>query len=657
MRTTRPPIQQCFLRRASQVCDTKQVHTPVLILLWLLCLSSLLGFAANSVEAACPRPPLGSTVQNPRELRSQNGVLEATLHFKYQATVVGQGPPRYCYVTDSGAESPTLRVHPGDQLVLHLHNDLPAAILSQAHLPQDPAHQANQTGCDATMMDGAMTNLHFHGLSVPPTCHQDDVINTMVKPGDDFDYRVTIPPDEPPGLYWYHPHPHGFSERQVQGGASGALIVEGLDKAYPSLAKLPERVIVLRDQALSRVPQLNTLPPAWDISINYVPVLYPDFQPAKMETRPSQKELWRVLNAGADTLFNLQLVTDGVPQPVKVVAIDGVPVRGNSPSQNETSIPLAPGARAEFVVETPPEGQRWQLVTTTWDTGPQGDNDPARPIADIVSGNESALPTQAPDATSSAIARTHPASDEVAAIVQRRLYFSQQTPDPREVDTSVFYFITVVGQQPQAYQMGQPPNIVVHQGAVEDWTIENRAQEDHVFHIHQIHFRVLAIDGKPVNDGSLRDTIDLPYWDGSGPYPSVKLRMDFRDPNIVGTFLYHCHILKHEDMGMMGVIQVLPPGVPTTTTLHGPATTGTATLVSIAATVSAQDASSGDPSGTVQFMIDGITAGKPVAVVDGKATLTTSFDTTATHTVTAIYAGDKIYDVSASPPLKLKVTE
>ncbi len=636
-------------------CSIHRFLLLISSLLFLICAPA--AFASNSdVEQTCPRPALGSTVQNPPELRSRNGLLEVTLHFKYQATAVGQGPPRYCYVTDDGVESPTLRLYPGDQLILHLHNDLPAAILSQAHMSESHAQRAEHTGCDATMMDGAMTNLHFHGLSVPPTCHQDDVINTTVMPGDDFDYRVTIPKDEPPGLYWYHPHPHGFSERQVQGGASGALIVEGLEKVYPSLAKLPERVIVLRDQSLSRVQQLNTLPPAWDISINYVPVLYPDFQPAKIVTRASQKELWRVLNAGADTLFNLQLVADGVPQPVRIVAIDGVPVSGGSSSQKETSIPLPTGARAEFVVDTPAAGQRMQLVTTKWDTGPQGDNDPARPIADIVSGdtknNEVAQRT-------SAVASRNPnwRPHDDAAIVQRGLYFSQLLPDPREPDASVFYFITVFGQTPEMYHMGQPPNIVVHQGAVEDWTIENRAEEDHVFHIHQIHFRVLEVDGKPVNDGTLRDTIDLPYWDGSGPYPSVKLRMDFRDPNIVGTFLYHCHILKHEDMGMMGVIQVLPPGVATITTLHGPATVGTATLVSVVATVSARDARSGAPGGAVQFMIDGITAGKPVPVVDGKATLATSFDAAATHVITATYGGDKTYAASAARSLKLKVTE
>jgi FtsP/CotA-like multicopper oxidase with cupredoxin domain len=109
--------------------------------------------------------------------------------------------------------------------------------------------------------------------------------------------------------------------------------------------------------------------------------------------------------------------------------------------------------------------------------------------------------------------------------------------------------------------MGMPPNIVVHQGEVEEWTIQNRSDEDHVFHIHQIHFKVLKVNGRAVTDPAMRDTIDLPYWSGKGPFPSVTLRMDFSNPNTVGTFLYHCHILKHEDMGMTGSVQVLPRAV------------------------------------------------------------------------------------------------
>jgi FtsP/CotA-like multicopper oxidase with cupredoxin domain len=102
------------------------------------------------------------------------------------------------------------------------------------------------------------------------------------------------------------------------------------------------------------------------------------------------------------------------------------------------------------------------------------------------------------------------------------------------------------------------PDITVRQGTVEDWIVENRAREAHVFHIHQLHFQLLERDGVKAEEPMLRDTIDLPYWDGkSAQYPSVKLRMDFRAPEIVGTFLFHCHILEHEDAGMMGSVEVV----------------------------------------------------------------------------------------------------
>ena len=83
--------------------------------------------------------------------------------------------------------------------------------------------------------------------------------------------------------------------------------------------------------------------------------------------------------------------------------------------------------------------------------------------------------------------------------------------------------------------------------------------ELHDFHIHQLHFQLLDWSGMPVNEPFLRDTVNVPYYNGRMlDYPSVRLRMDFRDPNIVGTFVYHCHVLEHEDGGMMGRIRVEP---------------------------------------------------------------------------------------------------
>ena len=97
------------------------------------------------------------------------------------------------------------------------------------------------------------------------------------------------------------------------------------------------------------------------------------------------------------------------------------------------------------------------------------------------------------------------------------------------------------------------------QGDVEDWIIENRSTELHAFHIHQIHFLLLDWSGVAVNEPFLRDTVNVRYYaDRMLGYPSVRLRMDFRDPNSVGTFVYHCHLLEHEDGGMMGLVKVEP---------------------------------------------------------------------------------------------------
>jgi FtsP/CotA-like multicopper oxidase with cupredoxin domain len=138
---------------------------------------------------------------------------------------------------------------------------------------------------------------------------------------------------------------------------------------------------------------------------------------------------------------------------------------------------------------------------------------------------------------------------------KRRLYFSEAYSSTADQPN---FYLTVDGQIPKLFKMNVPPAIVTKVGAVEDWTVENRTSEVHAFHMHQIHFLVVAVDGVPVQTPTLQDTYMVPYWTGTGPYHNVTLRMDFRDANIAGTFLYHCHILDHEDGGMMEKIQVNP---------------------------------------------------------------------------------------------------
>jgi FtsP/CotA-like multicopper oxidase with cupredoxin domain len=150
----------------------------------------------------------------------------------------------------------------------------------------------------------------------------------------------------------------------------------------------------------------------------------------------------------------------------------------------------------------------------------------------------------------------------------RKLFFSEQQEDPNNANSPTKFFLTIDGNAPRPFDpQSDVPDIVVRQGDVEDWIIENRSMELHDFHIHQLHFQMREWSGVSVNEPFLRDTVNVPYYNGRMlAYPSVRLRMDFRDPNIVGTFVYHCHVLEHEDAGMMGRIQVVPRNTVTSTT-------------------------------------------------------------------------------------------
>jgi FtsP/CotA-like multicopper oxidase with cupredoxin domain len=148
----------------------------------------------------------------------------------------------------------------------------------------------------------------------------------------------------------------------------------------------------------------------------------------------------------------------------------------------------------------------------------------------------------------------------VAPVRVRRLYFSEKLAVPNDPTSAVEFYLTVDGQEPKMFDMSSGiPDIVAQQGSVEDWIIENRSSELHAFHIHQLHFLLLDYMGKPVHEDFVRDTVNVPYFNGRAlAYPSIRVRMDFRDPNTVGTFVYHCHLLEHEDKGMMGLIRVDP---------------------------------------------------------------------------------------------------
>jgi FtsP/CotA-like multicopper oxidase with cupredoxin domain len=574
-----------------------------------LCLATVLvsPWTANPVSAQyCPRPAVGSIVTEPVDLRSSAGTLSVELHFRGDTSPGGQST--YCYLYHSAAQSPTLRLHPGDVLKLTLFNDLePSQYSAEPSANPHSHHSSAQSAHASCTPDNAMTafstNLHFHGMTISPTCHQDEVLHTVVQPNSPpFDYEIRIPNDAPPGLYWYHPHVHGFSNAQVQGGASGAIIIEGTEKQNLLTAGLPERVLIVRDQnlihpdakpiAAAGVPQLPVVrdsegdimntgtdggKPARDLTLNFVPVAFPEYTPAVLQVQPGKRELWRFLNASSITYLDLQFRVDNRPQLLGVVAMDGAPLPLNPQTHQRvlwmSHILLPPAGRAEFLLGPLHEGTKASLLTRNVDTGPVGENVPSRPLATVLIRSDvppapSTIPTMPESANSApssgAQVDSRPWLATVAPAHQRKLYFTEFPENPSDPNSRTKFFVTVDGQAPAPFDpSASEPNIVVHQGDVEDWIIENRTRELHAFHIHQIHFLMLEWNSIPLDEPILRDTINVGYWDGhSQQYPSVKLRMDFRDPNIIGTFVYHCHLLEHEDGGMMGTIRVDPPTAP-----------------------------------------------------------------------------------------------
>ncbi len=528
--------------------------------------------AVSPVAHPCPRFQAGDVVHNPDALFSADGVLR--VRFSYQTRMDAAGRTLYCFMTPEGFENPTLHISPGDHIVITVTNNTPGGMDSMA---------VSAPNCGASTMNSSSMNIHFHGTNSAPVCGQDEVIKTTINSGQTFQYNVLIPADEPPGLYWYHPHIHGIAEGAVLGGASGALVVDGIQNVQPAVAHLRHRILMIRDQ-----PQVQGLDegsggcvndvPYQDLTVNNVPI--DSFQkvaggkvrftPAVLHMQNAEQQFWRISNSSADSILDLQVQFDGVAQTLELVAIDGVSVNSQDGTTGGTMIPikhyrLPPAARIELLVNAPPDHVKLaQLVTTSINTGGDGDCDPTRPILTLSLAGAPEVDEPRADDTVGDFLRIDNRFRRFAGLAtapvakSRLVYFDEIQPTT--------FFMAVAGQPEKVFDPNAPPAIVATQGTVEEWTVENHAKENHEFHFHQVHFLVESQDNFGVNGepqapaivGQYADMVEVPGWDGdpTHPFPSVKLRIDFRGPDI-GTFVFHCHILGHEDLGMMNIIQVV----------------------------------------------------------------------------------------------------
>ncbi len=575
------------------------------------------------VKNPCQRFAAGSVVHQPPALFSQDGVLN--VQFSYQTTTDSAGRQLFCYMTPSGLENPTLHVNPGDTLNITVTNNTPAVNLNNPGASSEVFNaptcgdttekqdiEANAAGY--TMTTGSM-NIHYHGTNTTPQCHGDNVVKTLINPGSTFQYSVQFPTNEPPGLYWYHPHVHGVAEAALQGGASGALVVDGINNVQPAVASLRHRVLVIRD-----LPTLQNLQegsggqeggiPQVDLSVNNIPLNAltdqngnTTYTPAIIHMFGGEKQFWRVTNSTSDVILDLQVRFDGVPQTIQIVGIDAVPVNSQDGTQPGSLIPvthfrLPPAARVEFIVKAPPSTVKIaQLVTQNIIDGPNGDDAPTRPLMTMQlfgtpDGDEPTLDDSVP-----AFQYLNTNQQRFGGIMSvpvsvTRTVFFEELEDGSAFFINASGCVTASGAQcaTQPYPIdtlfdnNNPPAIITTQGSVEKWIIQNHARENHEFHQHQIHFKVLEQDNFEVNgsqqapaiNGQFLDMVEVPFCGGDPPvdgqnppacltannggpalpYPQVQTLMDFRGPDI-GDFVFHCHILGHEDLGMMAIERVV----------------------------------------------------------------------------------------------------
>ncbi|MGA2549662.1 MAG: multicopper oxidase family protein [Burkholderiaceae bacterium] len=440
------------------------------------------------VQAQGP-PWIARALPSLHEFQSSNGVASVVLEAREQTVQIDRITIEAMTYNGDYA-GPVIRVHPGDLLKVRLINHL--------HEP---------------------TNIHFHGYQGSPLGASDNM-HILVNPGETFDYAVTIPLTQPPGLYWFHSHMHHEAERQVMRGLSGTLIVEGLTDQFPALKGITERLLVFKEDRLESSDD--------EFVDQYLHRYIRTMSGAifsQIEMRPGETQLWRIANEGADQ--PLRLVLKG--HTFRIIGRDG------SATTRETvtdELQIDPAGRVDALVDAGAAGT-YELSSPGVHTG----KGKVRPLGlvEVRGLPATGIPTQ----------EAFPVTPDLrtAKIDATRTVVMTQNPSEGEyyLDGKLFNHARVDTRVPL--------------GNVEEWLIRNDTNDYHTFHIHQVSFQVVEINGMAASFEGRRDTIEVPV------HGTIKIRMAFSDPLIVGEFMYHCHILEHEDKGMMANIEVYDPAL------------------------------------------------------------------------------------------------
>ncbi|MHA7282259.1 multicopper oxidase family protein [Arthrobacter sp. TMS2-4] len=451
-------------------------------------------------------PVTGSDLTQPPEERSTNGRLQVRLEAAPGQLLLA-GRPAAALGYNGGIPGPTLRVRAGDVLQIGLVNNL-----------------------------AETTNLHVHGLHVSPEGNGDNVF-VSVDPGGTFDYEYTLPDDHPPGVYWYHPHHHGMVADQIFAGLFGAIIVEDPEHIEASA----ERVLVISDTTLDdlgNIPEVSAMERMMGREGELI--LVNGHRNPHISARPGQRERWRIINTCVSRYLGLRL--DG--QQLQLLGMDS----GRFPTPEPLDeLLLTPGNRADLLV-----------TTTTGDSTLRALHRDRGSMAGMMgSGAGARNPADQPGGT--ALATLRVAGEPVAALTA-----VPAQPGPADLRSgSVAARRRIVLAADMGMGMGggmmrftingrefdeARTDTTVAAGDVEEWTLINTSPMDHPFHLHVWPMQIIEEDTPGTNVALWQDVVNVP---ANG---HVKVRVAFKD--FRGRSAYHCHILDHEDLGMMGTIQV-----------------------------------------------------------------------------------------------------
>jgi FtsP/CotA-like multicopper oxidase with cupredoxin domain len=460
------------------------------------------GLGAPKTDTRLQRGASGEPLRQPEVVASRNGVLDLTLTAAAGVRLADRDTSAWGF--NGTSPGPTLRARPGDLLRVRLVN------------------QIDQP-----------TNLHTHGLHVSPHNNSDNPFVT-IEPGSTFDYAIAIPADHPAGTYWYHPHHHGTVADQIFAGLVGALLVQSDD----DLPVTDDLVLLVTDTTLDDSGRIVTPGPmARMMGREGELVLVNGQHQPVITSAPGALQRWHIINGCVSRVLALRLESH---QPTQV-ALDGVflprPV-------NRNQVVLAPGNRADLLVR-PNDGGSFRLISYPYDRGTiammNGMMDGSRAAASPVT--LATLVVSGSPATSPALPATLPAPPALTgpATARRQVTFAMSMNMGMGMGGMTF---SIDGRTFDPCRDDQ----VVRLGTVEEWTVLNTSPMDHPFHLHAWPFQVVSASAAPPDVGMRQDVVLVPArgW--------VRLRIPFTD--YPGRSVYHCHILDHEDVGMMATVNV-----------------------------------------------------------------------------------------------------